>query len=79
MVLAHDAAESAAFNYANQAGLDLWETTWEEFVGMQSTGSAEDDPEVGLYHHGNFCCKLGSSLAACSLCHFVGHQRPKRP
>jgi hypothetical protein len=40
----HDADD--VFNYGNQAALSLWGLSWEEFVGMPSTKSAQDDDEV---------------------------------
>ena len=40
----HDADD--VFNYGNQVALSLWGLSWEEFVGMPSTKSAQDDDEV---------------------------------
>lgn len=34
------------FIYANKAGLELWEGTWDQIIGMPSRLSAVDDPEV---------------------------------
>jgi len=37
----HDAEDT--FNYGNKAALALWELEWEEFVGMKSTRSADEE------------------------------------
>jgi len=37
----HDAEDT--FNYGNKAALALWELGWEEFVGMKSTRSADEE------------------------------------
>jgi ClpP class serine protease len=42
--VSHDTQPDPRFNYANQRALDLWETTWEQFIGLPSRFSAE--PEV---------------------------------
>lgn len=48
--VAHDRFQEGvtdpAFTYANKAGLELWEGTWDQIVGMPSRLSAVDDPEV---------------------------------
>ncbi|EFN51034.1 hypothetical protein CHLNCDRAFT_141518 [Chlorella variabilis] len=48
-VLAHDIEEGEPnrFCYGNKAALRLFECTWEELVGTESTQSAEDVAEVG--------------------------------
>ena len=40
----HDAED--VFNYGNQAALSLWGLPWDEFVGMPSTKSAQDDDGI---------------------------------
>ena len=40
----HDASD--VFNYGNKAALSLWRLSWDEFVGLPSTKSAEDDESV---------------------------------
>jgi hypothetical protein len=40
----HDADD--VFNYGNQAALSLWGLSWEAFVGMPSTKSAQDDDGI---------------------------------
>lgn len=40
----HDADD--VFNYGNQAALSLWGMTWNDFVGMPSTKSAEEDDGI---------------------------------
>lgn len=40
----HDASD--VFNYGNKAALSLWQLSWDEFVGLPSTKSAEDDQTV---------------------------------
>ncbi len=44
VVLSHDTQPDPRFNYANQRALDLWETTWDQLIGLPSRLSAE--PEV---------------------------------
>jgi hypothetical protein len=44
VVLSHDTQADPQFNYANQRALDLWETTWDQLIGLPSRLSAE--PEV---------------------------------
>ncbi|MEN9215963.1 MAG: MEKHLA domain-containing protein [Gloeomargarita sp. HHBFW_bins_162] len=44
VILSHNTQSDPQFNYANQMALDLWETTWEQFIGVPSRLSAE--PEV---------------------------------
>jgi len=39
----HD--ETDTFNYANKAALNLWEFEWDDFVGMPSTKSADDEDD----------------------------------
>lgn len=41
VVVSHDRAEDPIFNYGNQAALDLFEMTWEEFTALPSRKSAE--------------------------------------
>jgi len=68
-VLSHDASEEPAFNYANQAALDLFEGGWGDIVGLKSTSSAEDDPEVscwvGIYKKEVLTRGLAAELSAC--------------
>ena len=40
----HDAED--VFNYGNQAALSLWGLSWNDFVGMPSTKSAEEDDSI---------------------------------
>ncbi len=40
----HDAEDT--FNYGNKAALALFDLTWEQFVGMKSTKSAEDEDDI---------------------------------
>ena len=40
----HDASD--VFNYGNKAAFSLWRLSWDEFVGLPSTKSAEDDESV---------------------------------
>ncbi len=39
--LSHGTQDDPILNYGNQAALDLWEMTWEEFTGMPSRLTAE--------------------------------------
>lgn len=41
VVLSHGTQEDPVLNYGNQAALDLWEMTWEEFIKMPSRLTAE--------------------------------------
>lgn len=41
VVLSHGIQEDPVLNYGNQAALDLWEMTWEEFIKMPSRLTAE--------------------------------------
>jgi hypothetical protein len=41
VVLSHGAQSDPILNYGNQAALDLWELTWEEFTKMPSRLTAE--------------------------------------
>ena len=41
VVVSHDTSDDPVFNYANQAALDLFEMTWEEFTALPSRKSAE--------------------------------------
>lgn len=41
VILSHGTQEDPILNYGNQAALDLWEMTWEEFTGMPSRLTAE--------------------------------------
>ncbi len=43
VVLSHGTQEDPILNYGNQAALDLWEMTWEEFTSMPSRLTAEPD------------------------------------
>jgi hypothetical protein len=43
VLLAHNASEDPIFNYANQSALNLFEMSWDEFIGMPSKYSAESD------------------------------------
>ena len=40
----HDSED--VFNYGNQAALSLWGLPWDDFVGMPSTKSAQDDDDI---------------------------------
>jgi len=41
VVLSHGTQDDPVLNYGNQAALDLWEMTWEEFINMPSRLTAE--------------------------------------
>jgi MEKHLA domain len=41
VVVSHDIAADPIFNYGNQAALDLFEMTWQEFTALPSRQSAE--------------------------------------
>ena len=41
VVVSHDTAADPVFNYANQAALELFGMTWEEFTSLPSRRSAE--------------------------------------
>ena len=41
VLLSHDIQSDPIFNYANNAGLTLFEYTWQEFIGIPSRLSAE--------------------------------------
>lgn len=41
VVVSHGTEPDPILNYGNQAALDLWETTWEQLVGMPSRLTAE--------------------------------------
>ncbi|NJD52004.1 MAG: MEKHLA domain-containing protein [Candidatus Methanoperedens sp.] len=41
VVLSHGIQADPVLNYGNQAALDLWEMTWEEFIKMPSRLTAE--------------------------------------
>lgn len=41
VVVSHGTEPDPILNYDNQAALDLWETTWEQLVGMPSRLTAE--------------------------------------
>lgn len=43
VLLSHNASDDPTFIYANQTALNLFEMTWEEFIGMPSRYSAEAD------------------------------------
>lgn len=42
-VLSHDTGSPPRFTYANRTALDLFERTWDEFVGLPSAESAAPD------------------------------------
>ncbi len=42
-LLAHNGTADPVFNYANQAAMDLFEMTWDEFTNLPSKYSAEAD------------------------------------
>ncbi len=50
VVVSHDTQPDPRFNYANQRALDLWETTWEQFIGLPSRYSAEPDRQPERQH-----------------------------
>lgn len=41
VLVSHNTADDPVFNYANEAALDLFEMSWEEFTSMPSRHSAE--------------------------------------
>lgn len=41
VVLSHGVEADPLVNYANQAALDLWESTWDQLIGMPSRHTAE--------------------------------------
>ena len=43
IVVSHDSQDPPVFNYASQAGLDLWEMSWDQFVSLPSRYSAAED------------------------------------
>ncbi|MEN9218254.1 MAG: MEKHLA domain-containing protein [Gloeomargarita sp. DG_2_bins_126] len=51
VILSHDTQADPRFNYGNQMALDLWETTWDQFIGLPSRLSAELElqPERRLF------------------------------
>ncbi len=51
VILSHDTQSDPRFNYGNQMALDLWETTWDQFIGLPSRLSAELElqPERQLF------------------------------
>ncbi|MEN9206794.1 MAG: MEKHLA domain-containing protein [Gloeomargarita sp. GMQP_bins_120] len=40
VLVSHDAQPDPCFNYGNRRALDLWETTWEQWIGLPSRLSA---------------------------------------
>lgn len=43
VIVAHDGGADPMLNYGNQAALDLWEFSWEEFIKTPSRYTAEAD------------------------------------
>ncbi|MCS7029909.1 MAG: MEKHLA domain-containing protein [Gloeomargarita sp. SKYG116] len=43
VLVSHDTQPDPCFNYGNQAALDLWETTWDQWIGLPSRLSAADE------------------------------------
>ena len=45
-LISHQTGPDPLINYANQTTLTLWETTWDEFIGLPSRLTAEADAQV---------------------------------
>jgi len=45
-VLSHGIETDPLLHYGNQAALDLWETEWNQFIGMPSRLSAEPEDDI---------------------------------
>ncbi|MCZ4282784.1 MEKHLA domain-containing protein [Kiloniella laminariae] len=41
IIVSHDGCEDPLLNYGNRAALELWDMTWDEFVGTPSRYTAE--------------------------------------
>lgn len=50
VILSHDTQPDPRFNYANQMALNLWETTWEQWIGLPSRLSAEPEWQPERQH-----------------------------
>lgn len=50
VIISHDTQSDPRFNYANQMALDLWETTWDQLIGLPSRYSAEPEWQPERQH-----------------------------